>query len=289
MGKAALEMGQPLYGHPRETEDDGLKNGMGGNMRRILFATDLDGTLLRNNEISVPDLEALKKLSEAGHLVVVSTGRPYNGVEWILDQYGLETEYLILANGALILDREKKVIHHEVIGMDVVKGIAKECHDLGFEVSFDTGYRSYSYRYDFPRIVLDNIPGCRRIDDFSELTEAVSLISLAADHGTERTDEVLGLILRKYGREVGAFRNVSYIDVVPIETSKGTGIRTLMEREGIERDSVYAIGDSLNDLTMFMEAGHAFTFHEVEDVVKAGADEWVSSVAECINEHILRK
>lgn len=258
-------------------------------MRKILFATDLDGTLLRNNEISIPDLEALRNLSDAGHLVVVSTGRPYNGVEWILNRYGLKPEYLVLANGALILDRDKKVIHHEVIGLEVVKGITKASRDLGFEVSFDTGYRSYSYQYDFPKIVLDNIPGCRRIDDFDELGGSVSLISLAADHGVERTDEVLRLILRKFGNEVGAFRNVSYIDVVPKETSKGTGIRALMEREGIPKDSVYAIGDSLNDLTMFMEAGHAFTFHEVEDVVKDGADERVASVAECINEHILRR
>lgn len=258
-------------------------------MERILFATDLDGTLLRNNEISVPDLEAVKKLSEAGHLVVVSTGRPYNGVEWLLDRYGLEPEYLVLANGALILDRERNVIHHGVIGSEEVRGITRACLDLGFLVSFDTGYRSYSYRHDFPQIVLDSIPGCRRIDSFDELTEDVSLISAAANHGVEKTEEALNAILGKFGSRVGAFRNVSYIDVVPRHTSKGTGIRELMEREGIPRDSVYVIGDSLNDLTMFMEAGHAFTFHEVEEVVKAGADERVASVAECINEHILRK
>ncbi|HSP48002.1 MAG TPA: HAD-IIB family hydrolase [Clostridiaceae bacterium] len=255
-------------------------------MKRLLFATDLDGTLLRNNEISEVDLEAVKRLSKEGHLVAVSTGRPYNGVEWILDRYGLDPEYLVLANGALILDREGNVIRHEVIGLHVVREITSMCQALGFDVSFDTGFRSYSYQYDFSQLILDNIPGCRRIDSLEELAEEVSLISAAANHGVERTEEALRTILDKFGDQVAAFRNVSYIDVVPKETSKGTGIREVMKREGFEKDAVYAIGDSLNDLSMFMEAGHAFTFHGVEDVVRSGADASVSSVAECINEHI---
>lgn len=256
-------------------------------MERVLFATDLDGTLLRNNEISEKDLEAVKRLSREGHLVAVSTGRPFNGVEWILDRYGLEPEYLVLANGALILDRAGNVIRHQVIGLHEVREITTMCQTLGFDVSFDTGFRSYSYQYDFPQLVLDNIPGCRRIDSLDELADEVSLISAAANHGIERTEEALRAILERFGDRVAAFRNVSYIDVVPKATSKGTGIREVMERERIGKEAVYAIGDSLNDLSMFMEAGHAFTFHGVEDVVKAGADASVSSVAECINEHIL--
>lgn len=258
-------------------------------MERLLFATDLDGTLLRDNEISDKDLEAVKRLSREGHLLAVSTGRPYNGVERILDRYGLDPEYLVLANGALILDREGTVIRHEVIGLPEVREITRICQELGFAVSFDTGYRSYSYQYDFPQFVLDNIVGCGRIDSLDSLVEEVSLISAAASHGVEQTEEALRIILDRFGDKVAAFRNVSYIDVVPKETSKGTGIREVMEREGIGKDAVYAIGDSLNDLSMFMEAGHAFTFHGVEEIVRAGADVSVSSVAECINEHVLRQ
>ena len=40
-----------------------------------ILASDLDGTLIKEQKISQKDLDALKKLKENGHKVIVSTRR----------------------------------------------------------------------------------------------------------------------------------------------------------------------------------------------------------------------
>lgn len=57
------------------------------------LASDLDGTLFRENKIMDKDLNALKRLKELGHKVIVSTGRSLKGVKDILNEYLFEYGY----------------------------------------------------------------------------------------------------------------------------------------------------------------------------------------------------
>ncbi len=79
-----------------------------------LFATDLDGTLINNNEIRSNDRQAILKLQNKGNLVVVSTGRPYNAIQMLKDQYKIYANYFVLLNGALIMDSTGSKIKQEL-------------------------------------------------------------------------------------------------------------------------------------------------------------------------------
>ena len=78
-------------------------------MRKIrLIASDLDGTLLRNNkEISPNTREALKEAAQAGIQFVPATGRSLKSIpEEILQLPG--TEYVLTSNGAAIYSRKEQ-------------------------------------------------------------------------------------------------------------------------------------------------------------------------------------
>ena len=79
------------------------------------LASDLDGTLFRNNKVIDKDLKALKRLKELGNKVIVSTGRGLKGVQAILKEFPFKYDYLVMCNGGLIVDKDNKIIHEKVI------------------------------------------------------------------------------------------------------------------------------------------------------------------------------
>ena len=70
-----------------------------------LIATDLDGTLLDDDHVSVPQrsLAALREASAQGISVAVASGRPWCFVQKLVEEMGC-VDYALLCNGASVLD-----------------------------------------------------------------------------------------------------------------------------------------------------------------------------------------
>ncbi|MGL5100218.1 MAG: HAD family hydrolase, partial [Fusobacteriaceae bacterium] len=98
-------------------------------MKIKLIATDLDGTLLRNDKtISEKTKKILKNYMEKEGKLVLSTGRPYFGTEWVAEELGIKG-IIITYNGARIYDREKdKEIYHAPLEEEIVKKIIEISH-----------------------------------------------------------------------------------------------------------------------------------------------------------------
>ena len=65
-----------------------------------LVALDLDGTLFNNQSvISQENLKTIRTITDAGIHVVISTGRPFNGVPFVQLE-GTGIDYAITANGS---------------------------------------------------------------------------------------------------------------------------------------------------------------------------------------------
>src|SRR5690606_32708219 len=80
--------------------------------RPLLIALDLDGTVLLEDESLSPGVvEAVRHAREAGHEVMVATGRSWSGTRGILTVLQLAPEYVVCSNGAVVLQR---VSEHDV-------------------------------------------------------------------------------------------------------------------------------------------------------------------------------
>jgi hypothetical protein len=258
-------------------------------MGKILFATDLDGTILHHDKMAEADLAAVHKLKNQAATIAIATGRPLNGVETVLRNHGFEPDYMVLMNGALVVDSRGMTVTGKTIGKDTACIIADLCLERGFDVAFEGGSNTWFYRSGIPDGISDSVAGVYAIDDMAEMKGEVYLISITANRGIDEIEELRNEIESGFGKEIEAYRNVKYIDVVPKGISKGEGIRTIMELEGIIRKNVHVIGDSFNDIPMFREAGSSYTLSHAEDELKGHADYVVDSVAECIERHILTK
>lgn len=239
----------------------------------IALASDLDGTLFFNElpgNIKPEDLSAVIEFQKKGHLFGVCTGRAFSD---IVKNKTIPFDFYIASSGALILDKQQQIIHEELVDYQIIKAIFDQYVDH-FDVFVQGNKRLYSYKTGrFP--VNTTI-----ITDISVL-ESKHLYGLSIDAFNEaNAKEVVSQINWQYGKYVEAFQNVDSIDVVKKGCSKGNGLKILKEK--LQLDTIYAIGDSYNDLPMLDYADIAFTFNSSDLPVKQHADYLVDHIYQAI-------
>ena len=93
-------------------------------MKKILFS-DIDGTIANDNlPITYKDQEAVKKLRTQGHYFSFCTGRNIQETKLVTPHF--EYDYLVLNNGAMIVDQNDQVLYRKQIKNEIAKEILKE-------------------------------------------------------------------------------------------------------------------------------------------------------------------
>lgn len=252
-------------------------------MKKIL-ATDLDGTLLKDNKVTEENNKAVHKLQRGNNLLVISTGRPYNGIGMLKKESDISANYYILLNGALLVDSLGSRIEQKFIKKNIIKNIINDIAEENMFISLESGYVTY--------ILTEGInlpyPNKKRVSSIDEVDEEVSLISVYNPmKDINEIETIKNNINKEYGDKVVAYRNDIYIDIVPLGCSKGKALKDLAQQEKIKSENLYAIGDSWNDASMFEVAKNSYTFHHAEEELKKHVLHVVDSVAECIEKFIL--
>ncbi|MEG0255835.1 HAD family hydrolase, partial [Vagococcus sp.] len=77
-------------------------------MTKKLVVFDIDGTLITNDHQLLDETaEAIKRLQNNGHMVMVATGRSYPIAKSVLDEAGIT--HSILSNGAVAFAENKQI------------------------------------------------------------------------------------------------------------------------------------------------------------------------------------
>ena len=117
-----------------------------------LIATDVDGTLVADNHLTIPEenVQAFEKAKKEGIITVISTGRPFSLA--IKENDTLKgVDYMIVSNGAVVVDmRTQKVINSCCIPYESVKRIVEifEKYPLVYEIYADCKGFITQYTYD---------------------------------------------------------------------------------------------------------------------------------------------
>lgn len=242
-----------------------------------LIASDMDGTLLNTNHtISEGNIEAIRKAQELGVKFAIITGRSYDGVKPIADEFNLDCEY-ILMNGAEYRDKDGNILENIAIDKEKVKVIMEVMgeEDLCIELFTNVGTLTSDYEKvkasiedrvrslnpestdDEVQGFLNEFIGRRKITIFNSINELMDdkidiykIITFNKDvelikSVKERLKKLSGLSV------VSTFDND--IEVSDIRAQKGLILAKVAEKMGLERDEVMPIGDSFNDYSMFTE------------------------------------
>ena len=246
-------------------------------MTMKLAASDYDGTLFRNETISEDDAKGVHAWREAGHKFGLVSGRDLGMLTPQLDHYGVEYDFAVCNNGAIICDANGKVLFEGKIEPHILKAVSEEaCVQASFHFAFSAKDRTYlchesegswimreGKQWDFPVIYIqeEDILGLPQIHQFSLGFEDPADSAKAADE-----------LNAKYGEYLHAYPNRCSLDITPPGISKTTGIEHLKELMHWPSAEVYVIGDEVNALPM-IEAykEHGFVVDTARDVIKEKA------------------
>jgi Cof subfamily protein (haloacid dehalogenase superfamily) len=245
---------------------------------RGILAADLDDTLLRTDlSISLRTKSAIKKAEAAGYLVVLASGRIASAMEKHVRFLNLHKKkgFVISSNGALIKESDTGNIVHQVI---LPPETALMVYDLaeaeGFFIQIYEGDTIYvSRRNEFADADV-KLTGLHQVvaKDFRSMVQAGPLKLLIP--GDPMILKPLEEILKNYlGNKATIFTSKPYfLEILPANCHKGSALAKVAEFTNVPRESVIAIGDSMNDEAMIRWAGVGVCMQNGDPQIKEIAD-----------------
>lgn len=254
----------------RSTRDD----------ERWLVALDIDGTVLHEDgTLSDAVLHQVQRVRDAGHEVMLATGRSVAMTLPVLDRLDIVPQYVVCSNGAITLARDDHAPmgyrrHHvETFDpTDVLTRIRPHLSHANYAVEDETGV--YRYTGWFPDGALgaisEEVP-------FEQLCAepATRVVVISPGHAMEEflaAVELMGLHQVSYN--VGW---TAWLDIAPDGVNKSTALERVRDAHGIPRDRVMAVGDGRNDIEMLAWAaglgGRGIAMGQAPEEVVAVASE----------------
>ncbi|MFF9339243.1 HAD family hydrolase [Streptomyces sp. NPDC014773] len=244
-----------------------------------LVATDLDGTLLRDDKsVSERTVAALAAAERAGIEVFFVTGRPARWMDVVsahVHGHGLA----ICANGAAVVDLHAGGTFVEVrplarpVALDVVRALRTAAPGTSFAVELTTGIH---YEPQYPPFYLD--PGATVATAEKLLYEeapgtAAPVLKLLAQHPGLDPDAFLATA-REAAGDLASFTRSSptaLIEISALGVSKASTLALCCAKRGITPDEVVAFGDMPNDIEMLSWAGRSYAMGNAHPEVVAAA------------------
>lgn len=247
-----------------------------------LIASDVDGTLLNEDEILTPRTRAAVHAAvAAGAHFVLATGRPPRWIQPVVDQLGL-TPIAVCANGAVIYDSasdrilrtwtlsSEQLTELADVAARVIPGaglaverVGRSAHDAATpQFVSSPGYEHAWLNPDNTEVSLEDLLSA----------PAVKLLIRKPRMPSGEMAALLADLTGPLG-DITYSTNNGLIEVVPRGISKATGVDAVAQPLGVTADDVVAFGDMPNDMPMLQWAGLGVAMGNANPEVKAVADE----------------
>ena len=248
-------------------------------MEYKLIVLDLDGTLTNaKKEITPHTRETLMRAQQQGIKIVLASGRPTYGIVPLADELKLGEfgGYILSYNGGEIINREtKEMVYDNVLPNEVVP------------ILYETArtHKLTILTYDGPNIITENSQdpyvqkeaflnkmAVRETNDFlTDITLPVAKCLIVGD--ADRLIPLESELCIRLQGKINVFRSEPYfLELVPQGIDKALSLNVLLEKTGISREEVMAIGDGFNDLPLIRFAGLGIAMGNAQEPVKKAAD-----------------
>lgn len=200
-------------------------------MKRFVLVTDLDDTLIGDNDATLSLNEHLLELREQFYLIY-ATGRSFDSVAHLMGFFQLLTHQSLLTPDYLIASVGTMIYHRSYA-------------ELGWQKHIDRDW-------DREKIAkaLENFPGLLNQPDREQNPWKLSFNLWGEDH--KLTVNKIQRRLLELGLNCNTiFSRQNNLDIVPTYANKGLGILWLKQKLGITNLPTLVCGDSGNDISMY--------------------------------------
>jgi len=245
-----------------------------------LIAIDMDGTLLtEDKKITTKTKDAIKTASNLGVKIVLTTGRPIQGIKQYLSELNLtnKDDYVIALNGAFICRNDDYSIlssNETLTGKDLkyiynkVKALKTYFHAFTKDEDSVDKKSKFSVAEE-KRINLK----VRVVNFLGEIKDDDEILKVVLEEEKNVLDGITEKIPKELFEKYTVIRSVDFmLEFMKKGCNKASGIEKLAQYLGISREEIIAIGDAGNDKEMIKYAGLGVAMGNAEDEIKNMAD-----------------
>ncbi|HEV7168566.1 MAG TPA: HAD family hydrolase [Micrococcaceae bacterium] len=261
---------------PVSGTDDQRNNGT-----KHLIALDVDGTLVdHDGHMTEAVRETARDVVDAGHQVIIATGRSLRALLPVIEQIGLERGYGVCSNGGVILRLDPalewgyEVLRRETFNprpaltalRDRLPGARYALEDAQGNFLSTERFQDRSFGIEARGV------------DFHHLldTEAVRVVVNSSDSSTEDFAAAISTCgLQGVTYSVGW---TAWLDIAAAGVTKASALEKLRVRLGWDRSRTVAVGDGSNDIEMLAWAARGVAMGQAAQEVRAAANEVTASV-----------
>ena len=244
---------------------------------KYLLASDFDGTLLRQKQVSEEDRAAIAAWQKAGHIFCLCSGRAPQAATEEMRKWGLHPDLLITGNGSSAIDMDGRFrFRHLFPEYRIIPMLDRACelNCTGFHLH---GKNGELLIWDSTHPTRTNITR-EQAEQYSGASQFGAIFKGSVDVATLYTEWVNTTL-----DDVTAHANGAHIDCTVRGVDKATGVAEAAKLFGIDLKNCHTVGDNKNDLPMLLPYhGAAIETGNPETIEKVGKS--TPSVAAFIQE-----
>ena len=255
----------------RKEVDSRMKHQRKRNITMVV--SDLDGTLLSSDgTLSLENRNAVRRFIDQGNRFYLATGRPYAFANNIRNEISREVG-IISYNGACVEYSKDDIVkyplpkHSIEIIKKMLKGFTGEVYFKSFARIF--AWQAKSGLFIYPEEMLPTI----YIDSLEDIPYDEKILKML--FYSKKESEILAL--REALQKEQSYTRTDYgnlgFEIVSGDHNKGTALTDVMNRFGIPKEEVLAVGDGMNDVDLFKASGYKVSMGNGDAMLKSIADE----------------
>ena len=219
-------------------------------MNKYLIFFDIDGTLLEEDTLQVPKstIQALTQAQKNGHLCFINTGRPISTINKVITDFPFDG--YVCGCGTYIEYHGKQMFHTQ-LPQELRKKVIQASYDCHIEAVLEGVHGAYfpiNPSVEQVSIIYNSYAD----DGFPVFTygydDDILFDKFAAWYNDDADIETYKKLLAPDFDIIQ--RAPNFIEVVPLQYSKATGIQYLADHLDSDIEHTISIGDSTNDIPM---------------------------------------
>ena len=226
-------------------------------MTKILFL-DLDGTLLNDEkQITEGNQRALLDALNAGHKIVISTGRALSCAIELAERLHFTWDgcYVIAYNGSCVYDMfHRQTVFQKTIPMEYVRFLLNRAKELGIHAHTysDTQVVTEQENADLQQYVHNTQMTYQLVEDACAALDHDPCKVLIVNYLERQPIEAYQSSILEWAKEKvdHYFSCDQLLEIVPPDVSKGNAIRILCQKLEIPIENTISAGDADNDISM---------------------------------------
>lgn len=253
-----------------------------------LFISDLDHTLLNNHKQVEPAVQqAIQEMIETGVDIGLASGRVDEEIKQVGHRFLNYACHRISENGVFVITAEEEKLFSTAMPHSIALQIIEQARSYPLLPIFNVNHQCHVLKkttevIDYEqtnKFMIYETP-----DLLDQLGDSLTLTKISFVGELSLLKQFELAIQQEYTGKVNFhISSPNCFDVVPLHTSKGTGLKILMDHLGLKANEVACVGDSYNDISLFEITEHSFAMRHGEKKVRDSANYTVNSVREVID------